>query len=225
MRQFTMDHISTLEMVDAALEGFCDDDIGMEGIIRQVAGGIKDKVILKDLRAALKISGWTGWSVSRMHRGIDALEEAMVNFIDEYIDQFDLKGKEVPSSALDSWLAWDDNRTSSIYLLDKKRFPDVLKSAESGPSWKIFMDAIKTEIHIIFGANEVRDIINKRIKTFEDFKTLFKEACDNCRKLVDVASEDSWAKIPRTLFVGNYLGINGLVAIAGQFRSAIRRAV
>lgn len=228
MRDFVKRNIAISEEIDVAFEHFCGDEmdgVGTEGIARQIAGGIKDKLILKDLRNAMKITGWVSWSSKRMLNGIDALEDAMMNFIDEYIEQFDLKGKEVPDSATDSWLAWDDNRTASIYLLDKKKFPDVLEAAKSGPSWKIFVNSIKTEIHIIFGASQVRDVVGDRIKKFEDFKVLFKEACDNCRKLVEVAKEDSWAKIPRTVFTGHYVGINGLVAIAAQFRSAIRRAV
>ena len=225
MRDFVKKHIDWCADVDAALEHYSGSDIGTEGIARQIGGAIKDTVVLKELRQAFKITGWTGWSTKRMLKGIDAVEDAMNNFIDSYIAEFDLKGKKVPDSALDSWIAWDDNRTSSIYLLDNKRFKDVLTAAESGPTWKIFTDSIKTEIHILFGANEVRDIISDRIKKFEDFKSVYQNACANARKLVEIAGEDSWAKIPRTILAGHYVGINGLVVLGSQFRSSIRRAI
>ena len=225
MRNFVRDYISDVEMYNASLEGIVDDNVSNEGIALQLAGAAKDNLLLVELRDSLKTYGWTGWDVKRVLSGIDSMETAINNFVDGYIDNHNLKGVKVPYDALDSTIAWRDQRLTALFLIDQNRFNKLLKSVKDGSNVPIFGETVIDLAVEVFSATEIRSIVKKEIKEYDDFKKLFSKACENCRTLIRAAVNENTGKLPKAFFANHFVGLNGLVAVASQVRSAVRRAV
>lgn len=225
MRNFVRDYISDVEMYNASLEGIVDDNVSNEGIALQLAGAAKDNLLLVELRDSLKTYGWTGWDVKRVLSGIDSMETAINNFVDGYIDNHNLKGVKVPYDALDSTIAWRDQRLTALFLIDQNRFNKLLKSVKDGSNVPIFGETVIDLAVEVFNATEIRSIVKKEIKEYDDFKKLFSKACENCRTLILAAVNENTGKLPKAFFANHFVGLNGLVAVASQVRSAVRRAV
>jgi len=221
MRQCIMSAIELNVSVECSQEL----EIGNEGITRQLAGAFKDDLLYKPLRDALKVMGWTGWDIKRVMMGIDNMEEAMGDYITGYIDKFDLSGKKVPYEAINSSIAWRDATLASMFLLDDQRFKKLLKSVKDGQFLPLESESFIDMVGETLTAKEAIAIAKKEIVTFEDYSKFFSKACDNARTLIKAAVKENTGKLPKSFFANHYVGLNGLVAIAAQIRSSIRRAV
>jgi len=221
VRNFVQDHIDWCSDVNHALEDFEDDDVGMEGIGRQIGGAVKDHVTYKHLRDVLKIGGWTGWDIDRIKSGMDKMEKAIHKYVDSNIHSHELKGLDVPMEALSSTMAWRGVNISSVMLIDDKMEKGLMKSIEDDLDLPI---STKDMVSELITPDKALKIVKGEIKKFEDYKDMFSKAVKNAKAILD-ASVDEKGKLKKAIYNNHFIGLNGLAVLAGQIRSSIRRAI
>ena len=199
--------------------------ISSEGMAMQVGGAIKDHLLWKDIRDSFRVGGWLAWDKRRVFSGIDDMEEAMTDFIQSYIDRYDLSGKKVPYDALDSTTAWRGMSKSALFLIDDKRYKVLKSHVVNGIETLNFNESVMDDLAELLTADEMRVLIRKEIATYEDFIKMYKKACKNARELITLAIKDTTNELPMAFLANHFVGLNGLVILAGQVRSSIRRAV
>lgn len=203
------------------------EEVSQEGIVRQLGGIVKDQLTLQEFRDAFKVAGWVGWDMKRLSDGIKDIEESVNKFLNDAIKEHDLKG-DVPEKAVDSWIAWSSKHEGTLFLVDDKRFEQLKKSIEdeagvmANMSFKGFVKQVFKEAH--FGT-EMREVMKKELKTFDDYTRIFSKSCERTLELLKMVAEKNDGELPKKLAANHYIGVNGLIQMAGQMRSSMRRAI
>lgn len=214
--QAKIDFITENTVVEAE-----EGEVLEEGIMRQLLGGAKDTMTMKQFRDGVKVMGLFKWKLDRIQKNVPTMVKDIHRFIDDAVKKHDL-GKEVPKSALDSIIASSDS-VASAFLLSDKHFNGLKQAIKDQKLFKPALSVFKNLFESFMGSSNRRLLLEK-VKTYDDLKKAVSLIGERAIEVSELIHEIQDGKV-NSVAGNQYIGLNAFVQFSGTVRSIVRRAI